>query len=217
MRTKNLAAGIVAAALCLALFAAPAYATISETKKMPNGSPVSVAGTIDRIDSAREFVLRDDTGRVRVSIESDQSAVLKNGMYVTVGGTIDRGIFTTNINATSVTTHKTLTQATKSALTKGTGLDVNGATATTIAKLPQKGLVKLHGVVVKIDNEKEFALQDATGTVNIDVLTNEYTALVPGAQVIVIGYVDGGLLSKDINATKITVVAEPKDGTTDER
>lgn len=201
-KSLALAAGILLAA------SQQAHATIADIKQMDNGAPVNIAGTVDRVDNAREFVLRDETGKITIDIQSDQSVVLSKDMVVSVGGTVDRGIFGTDINAVTVKPHKTLRDALADLVKPTTGLNLAGARATTIANLPDEGLVKLQGIVVKVQNEKEFTLQDGSGTVNIDIQSDKYAVLSKGTQVIVVGYVDSSPLSKDINATDVSVVAE---------
>lgn len=215
--TSQAAKHLAMAAALLFTTATVAQAAIADIKTMKNGAPVNIAGTVDRVDSARTFVLRDETGKITIDIESDQSVVLSKDMYVTVGGTVDSGIFGTDINAATVKPHKSLRDALADIVKPTTGLNIAGARATTIANLPDEGLVKLQGIVLKVQNEKEFTLQDGSGTVNIDIQSDKYAVLSKGTQVIVVGYVDSSAFSKDINATDVSVVAEAAAGTTAER
>lgn len=176
-------------------------------KDLPKGGNVTLSGTVDKIDNEREFVLRDSTGTIDVDIASNQSVVLEKGAQVTVNGVVDKGFFGTDINAATVTVHKGLAETIGEAIEGNTNISMEGATAVTIRNLPEQGIVKLSGIVTKVDNEKEFTLKDETGSINIDIESNEAAAVTKGAHVTVIGYVDNGVMGKDINARKVLIVS----------
>lgn len=192
----------------LALLSTTALAAtdIGAVKSLDNGNQVSLTATVDSVQNEREFTLRDATGTIKVDIESSQSVVLKQGDSVTVNGTVDKGVLGTDINASTVTVNK------KSAST----MDLNtlaeaplvNATAYNISNLPKQGLVRISGTVADVSNEKEFTLKDPTGSIDVNVESSENAAVTEGAQVTVIGYVQNGLFSKDINASKVQVVAD---------
>lgn len=191
-----------------ALFSTTAFGAIDTIKTMKSGSTVSIDGNVESIKNEREFTLRDKTGTINVDIESNQSVVLKQGDNVTVNGKLDKNVLGADINATTVTVNKNVAQAVGDAIEGRTGLSLEGATAYTINNLPKEGLVKISGKVSDVDNEKKFTVKDATGSIKVQVESAETAALTEGAEVTVIGYVDNGLLGKDINAHKVLVVAD---------
>lgn len=184
-----------------------ANGTIS-IKDLPDGGEVSLTGTVDAIDNEREFTLRDSTGAIDVEIKSAESVVLKKGDKVSVSGTIDKGLTSTEIDAKSVVVHKNISETIGEAIEGSTGVSIQGAESYHINNLPKEGMVKISGTVTEVDSEKEFTLKDSTGSIDIDVESSEAAALTKGAQVTVIGYVDNGMLGKDINATKVLVQAD---------
>lgn len=65
--------------------------------------------------------------------------------------------------------------------------------------------VSLTGTVEKVENEREFTIRDATGTVDVKIVSNQSVVLKPGDTVAVNGMLDGGVLDTDINATSVNV------------
>lgn len=204
---KSFSTTFVAAGL-IALVSTSALAAITTVKSMNNGSQVNVTGTVESVQNEREFTLRDKTGTINVDIESDQSVVLKKGDSVTVSGMVDKDLFGTDINASTVTVNKDMVEAVGDAIEGRTPISLEGATKYNINKLPKEGLVKVSGTVTEVDNEKEFTVKDSTGSIKVDVESAETAALTRGAEVTVIGYVDTGMFGKDINARKVLVIAD---------
>jgi uncharacterized protein YdeI (BOF family) len=199
---------VLVAASLTALVTTSALAAISTIKDMKNGSQVSISGTVENVKNEREFTLRDKSGTIDVDIDSNQSVVLKAGDTVSVLGVIDSGITGTDINAREVTVKKDLVKAITDSIEGNSTASLEGATSYNIKNLPKEGLVKVSGTVTDVDNEKAFTLKDDTGSVDVHVKSAEKAALTTGAQVTVIGYVDNGMFSKDINARKVLVVAD---------
>jgi len=71
-------------------------------KTIPASGLIKVNGTVDSIDNAKKFTLKDSTGNVDVNIKSSESASLTKGAHVTVIGYPDKGMLGTTINATKV-------------------------------------------------------------------------------------------------------------------
>lgn len=195
-------------AVTMALLSTSALAAINNIKDLKNGSQISITGTVDKIQNEREFTLRDQTGTIGVDIASNQSVVLKPGDTVTINGTLDKGLFSSDIDASKVVVNKTVARAVGDAIEGNTGISLEGATAYNINTLPNQGLVKVSGTVTDVDNEKKFTMKDATGDIKVKVESPEKAALIEGAQVTVIGYVDNTMFGKDINASKVLVVAD---------
>jgi uncharacterized protein YdeI (BOF family) len=204
---KNYSNGFVIAGLAT-LVSTSALAAIKDIKDMGNGSQVNITGTVDTVRNERKFLLRDASGTIAVEIASNQSVVLKQGDTVAVTGVVDKGMLTTDINASQVTVHKNVAQAVGDTIESRTGVSLEGATTYSINSLPKEGLVKVSGKVTDVDNEKKFTVADDTGSIKVDVQSPETAALTKGAEVTVIGYVDSGMLGKDINARKVLVVAD---------
>lgn len=191
----------------LSLLSTSALASIDSVKKLNEGSRVTVSGTVDDVKNEREFTLRDQTGTIDVDIQSNQSVVLKEGDNVTVQGSLSKGILNADIDASAVTVNKNVANAISDAIESRTSASFEGATSYDINNLPKEGLVKISGTVTDVDNEKEFTLRDMTGSITIDIKSAEAAALTEGAEVTVIGYVDSGILGKDIDARKVLVVS----------
>lgn len=192
-------------AALVALLSTSALADINSIKSQDDDTTVTVNGVVKEVEDTREFTLQDASGQIEVEIESTQSVVLKPGDKVTVEGKTDTDWFTTEIEAHTVTVHKDVSSAITDAIEGSTTLSFEGATTYHIANLPNKGLVKIAGTVIDVDNEKEFTLQDNTGKINVDVESAEAAALTEGASVTVIGLMDNDLTGKDVNATKVIV------------
>lgn len=79
------------------------------------------------------------------------------------------------------------------------------AATSTIDKLPDEGVVTLSGTVDSVENEREFTLRDATGTIGVDIESNESVVLKEGDRVTVSGTVDRDLAGTDINASRVDV------------
>lgn len=195
--------------LALILLSSSALAkNIDELKSMKGGSPVTFSATVDSVDNEREFTVRDKSGTIDVEITSEQSVVLEKGDKVTIIGKLDKNPLGTEINASKVTVSKNIARAVGDAIEGHTSVSLEGATSYDIKNLPKEGLVKVSGTVSDVDNEKEFTVRDATGSVNVDVKSEETVALTKGAEVTVIGYVDNGMFGKDIQAHKVLVIAD---------
>lgn len=200
-----------------ALLSTSALAANVMINQLPDSGTVTLSGTVSKVKNEKEFTLRDSSGTVDVNIENGQSVVLKEGAKVSVNGTVDKGILGKDINASSVTVDKSMSEAVSEGIEKNTSMSMEGAQNFTISQLPKEGKVKISGTVTDVDNEKEFTLKDASGSIDVDLDESaESAALKQGAEVTVIGYVDNGMTGKDINATKVMVIneASPAAGTT---
>lgn len=178
---------------------------------LPDKGTVTVSGTVEQMDSAREFRLHDDSGSVDVKLASGESAVLKQGDSVTVTGTVEKpllGLMGKDIVASNVQVHKSLSSALSDAITSSTGISLQKAETTQINQLPKQGMVRLIGTVQSVSGAKAFTLKDPTGTIDVSVQSSENAALAKGAEVSVIGYVKSGILGKHISATHVTVMAD---------
>jgi uncharacterized protein YdeI (BOF family) len=130
---------------------------------------------------------------------------VKNGDKVLVTGIVDKGFFSTNISARTVTADKTLGQTVGEAIDAVTGQNNNGAMqVATIKALPESGFIKIDGMVDSPENTK-FTLKDSTGTVEVDLKTTPASSLNQGAEVTVTGYVRKGILSKSVDATEVNM------------
>lgn len=185
-------------------------ATQTTIKSLPDKGEVSISGTVASVENEREFTLRDETGSIGVDIASNQSVVLKKGDKVTVTGMVDSGITGTDINASDVTVHKDMSEAMGDVIEGNTAISFEGASSYKISQLPKEGLVKISGTVSDVDNETAFTVRDDSGKIDVNMESAESAALTKGATVTVIGYVDSGLLGKDINAKKVLVVESAK-------
>ncbi|MBN8531292.1 MAG: NirD/YgiW/YdeI family stress tolerance protein [Alphaproteobacteria bacterium] len=206
----------MAAAGFLALLSTTALSAnqVNAIKNLENGNQVNITATVDSVQNEREFTLRDATGTIDVDLDSSgQSVVLKQGDTVTVSGVLDKGVLGTDINASSVTVNTKSSAVTPPPSVPLTGTanpadaPMVNATAYNIGNLPKQGLVKVSGTVADVNNEKEFTLKDQTGSIDVNIGSADNAAVTEGAQVVVIGYVENGLFSKDINASKVQVMA----------
>jgi Bacterial OB fold (BOF) protein len=74
-----------------------------------------------------------------------------------------------------------------------------------IHDLPDEGMVTLQGTVDSIQNEREFTLRDATGTIDVDIESNQSLTLRKGDTVTLTGTIDKGVTGTDINASNVQV------------
>jgi len=199
---KTIAAASLAAFLAVPALAAGA--SINTAKNLSDGASVSLSGTVEDFSNAKSFTLHDSTGTISVDTSSAPSVVLKNGDTVNVSGRLNKGVLGASVAATSVSEDKTLGQQVGSAINSITGDDEpSNAQAVNIKGLPDKGMVKVEGTVDSVSSEKKFTLRDSTGTVDVALKSEQSASLQKGASVTVFGYVNNGMLSKSIDATKI--------------
>jgi len=195
----------IAALLSTSALAATTAASI---KDLPNGGPVTLSGAVEDFNSAHSFMLRDQSGAVKVDLSSTKSVVLTDGEQVTVTGVIDKGFFTTDVAARNVSEDKGVGERIGAAIDSVTGQDAAGsARAVNIQSLPESGIVKINGKVESVGSEKQFTLRDSTGHIDIAIKSGESASLHKGTEVTVIGSVDNGILGKTINATEVDVVS----------
>lgn len=201
---------MMSAALVAGLLSTTAMAEMSNSnaKKMSDDSYVTISGTVDSVDNEREFTVRDGSGTIGVDLAPNESIVLKKGQQVTVSGTVDNDLGFVDVNAQNVYVHKGMTKSISDAMKSIPGVSTTDAQAFNIKDLPSQGMVKITGTVSDVNNEKEFTLRDDTGSINVDIVSDERAALTKGAEVTVIGNVDNGMMSKDIKATKVIVIAD---------
>jgi len=200
----------LASAAIATIISSSAMAEGIGTKNLPTQGDVKITGVVDSVKSEDGFVLKDSQGKVGVDIESNQSTVLKKGDKVTVSGTVDKSVMGTDINASKVDVAKPLSQGIGDVVAGLPGVSTAGVVAFNIGDLPDvdDAKVKVTGTVTDVDNEKEFTLEDDTGTVSVDITSAERAALTEGAEVTVIGTIDKGLIGKNIDAEKVLIVSD---------
>jgi len=71
-------------------------------KDLPDGGIITISGTIERIRNNHEFTLRDNTGVITVEVGPSQSMKLQEGAVATVAGTVEKGLLSTNLSASSI-------------------------------------------------------------------------------------------------------------------
>jgi len=80
----------------------------------------------------------------------------------------------------------------------------SATTATSVKDMPDGGQVTLSGTVEDFDSQHSFVLQDASGTVKIDLTSMKPTVLKEGTTVDVIGNVHSTLLGTDVVAQSVS-------------
>lgn len=195
------------------LFASIALAQKDSTTigNVPDKGSVTVSGTVKSVKNAREFTLHDNSGDINVRIVSNESMVLKKDDNVTVSGTVEKplwGLLGKKIAATTIQVHKDLPTALSDAFTKTTGISMEKAEAAKIGTLPDNGMVQLTGTVEKVSNEKNFRLQDGTGSIDVSIKSDENVVLTQGAEVTVVGYVNKSVFTKTLQATRVIVMTD---------
>ena len=190
----------------IAFASTSALASVSNVKRLEDGSSVTISGTVADVKNAQEFTLRDASGTITVDIGAAKSVVLEKGENVTVTGALKKGFLGlgTEINASNVKVNKPLAEKVSDAVEGNTPISFEGASAYKINSLPKDGLIKLSGTVGDVSNEKHFTLKDDTGSINVTIESPESAVVSAGANVTVIGYLDNGNQSL-INAKKVIV------------
>ncbi len=179
-------------------------------RNLPDKGNVTVSGQVKDMGSNREFTLSDESGTIKVSIPADESVVMKNGDKVTVSGTVDSsffGLIGKHIDASLVEVNKNPGEAMSDSLRKDTGISVDQAKTEQISHLSSQGMVKLSGTVADVIGPKSFTLEDGTGAITINMQSDENLALAKGAKVTLVGYVEEGMLGKDIRATHVIITS----------
>jgi uncharacterized protein YdeI (BOF family) len=194
------------------LIASSAFAVeTTPVSRLPNKGLFTLSGTVDQVKDTNEFVLRDDSGSIDVKVPASESVVIKKGDNVTVTGNVESGLWGLlgkNIQATNVEVKKDLTSAISDAVTQATGLSVDKAETASINTLPEEGMVKLTGTVDQVQSEKDFVLKDPTGSVAVNIQSDDNLVLAPGTEVSVIGYVSNTNLGKEVNATRVFLMSD---------
>lgn len=180
-------------------------------RNLPKEGSVTISGIVQDIQSEREFTLKDASGKIDVSIESNQSTVIAKGDDVTVTGKIESSVMGKYIAASSVDVKKGLSASLSDAIEGHTSISLDNAKKEKISNLPDEGLVKITGTVEDVDDEKNFTVKDSTGEIDVAIESEENAVITKGAAVTVIGYVDRGLLSKNILAKRVIVTADAGD------
>lgn len=190
------------------LLSTTAFADTILIKDLPKQGEVTISGIVSDINNEREFTLKDANGdKIDVDITSNQPIILKKGAKITVTGTIDKPLLgKKDINATLINTEQEAQQSLGDTIAAHTATSLEGAEIYQIKDLPEEGLVKVSGTVINVANEKEFTLTDQTGTIDIDLEGGVAAAVKKGTKVTVIGYIDKGVISKDINATRVIIL-----------
>jgi uncharacterized protein YdeI (BOF family) len=70
--------------------------------ELPQQGMVKLLGTVDTVGDAKKFTLKDASGSVDVTIESEEKVALTKGAEVTVIGYVDSGLLGKKIHATRV-------------------------------------------------------------------------------------------------------------------
>lgn len=192
------------------LAATSALAATTEIKALPKSGVVTLEGVVESVQNEREFTLRDNSGKIGVDMPKNQSVVFKVGSKVTVNGEIDRDLAGVDINATRVDVHNGLAQEISNNIEGTTDMSLQGATAYEIKSLPDSGLVKVTGTVSDVDDERNFTVKDATGSIDVELTSAQTAALTEGARVTVVGRVDKGITGKDLEASQVIVLANAK-------
>ena len=197
------------AASLIVLASSAALANVTDIKGMSDGSEVSVTGQVENVRSTRDFTLHDSTGVIDVQINSTQSVALRIGDRVTVNGVLDKGAtgMGAKIKDGNLDVKKDITTAVNDVIEANTAVSPDGISTYNIVSLPQKGMAKISGIVTDVENEKKFTMKDSTGSINVD-MADGAAAITVGTQVTVIGYMDRGLLSREITASKLLVVSD---------
>jgi uncharacterized protein YdeI (BOF family) len=187
-----------------------AIAAETTIRALPNQGTVTVSGTVEKVKSAREFTLRDPSGKIDVEVDSPESAVLKPGDKVIVTGQIDKkffGLAGKEIDATNVSVNQPT--ALSGTIPPESGVSMDQTQNVPINQLPNDGLVKLSGTVDDVKSEKNFTMKDNTGTVDVKIQSDDNIILNRGEQVTVLGYVSTSpLMGKDVRATQVIVAAD---------
>jgi uncharacterized protein YdeI (BOF family) len=187
-----------------------AIAAETTIRALPDRGNVTVSGTVEKVKSAREFTLRDPSGKIDVEVDSPESAVLKPGDNVIVTGKIEKkffGLAGKEIDATNVRINQG--GALSQTMPQDSGVSMDQTQNVPINQLPNDGLVKLSGTVDAVKSEKNFTMKDNTGAVDVQIQSNENIMLTPGAEVTVLGYVTTSpLMGKDVRATQVIVAAD---------
>lgn len=178
---------------------------------LPIQGSVTVRGMVEKVLDPRHFTLRDETGVATVEVQSNQSLILKQGASVTVNGTSDGTASHITLRATDVSENKSAVQGLADAVSAVPGLPLTDAASYTIAQLPSKGDAKVTGTVTQVFSAKEFHMTDKTGGINVDVPPEQSALIRKGARVTVIGNVGHDAVGKDINATRIIVIADARE------
>jgi uncharacterized protein YdeI (BOF family) len=76
--------------------------SIHRLENLPEGRRVRLSGKVDSVSGSRIFTLRDSTGTVDVFSAQSLSEDVKEGFEVSVTGRVRRGLFGTEIKATSI-------------------------------------------------------------------------------------------------------------------
>jgi uncharacterized protein YdeI (BOF family) len=192
-----------------AMVAFDASADEGTIRSLPAKGNITISGTVQDVQSEREFTLRDDSGTIDVSIKSNKSAVIAKGDNVTVKGKMESGMLGKKyIAASDVKVGKDLTSSISDAIEAHTSISLENAKKAKIASLPEEGLVKIAGTVDDVKDEKNFTVKDTTGSINVSIESDENVVLTKDAAVTVIGFVDKGLLGKSILAKHVIITAD---------
>ncbi len=194
-----------------ALAEQPSSSVVSSISTLPDKGSATLTGTVEKIDGPREFTLRDDSGDIKVRLTTNESFVFKPGDTVSVTGTVEEpffGLGGKRIDASYVHVQKTLGSALSDTVTNTTGISMDQATPAQINSLPDQGMVKVTGAVDNVVNAKDFILKDPTGSIDVNIQSDENVALARGADVTVVGYVAKSPLgNKSIRATHVMVTS----------
>lgn len=93
------AAGLISVLAYPALAATSAQSTI---RQLPDAGSVIIAGTIDKVKDDKNFVLKDGSGSIDVEVAFDNPPALVEGDRVSVIGNVDKGFFSKEVDATSI-------------------------------------------------------------------------------------------------------------------
>lgn len=205
---------ITAATLAAILMSGTAMAETTIKQLTQTGSNVSISGTVDSVQNANKFTLRDSAGST-IDVNSNAALNVKKGDRVDVSGTLNSELLGLGkqINAASVNTD---VSATASAATKGTLTNVKesikdgahsvketatnlvdkaqdklapsaGGEVSAIAQLPDSGDVAIRGTVASVTNDKhKFTLRDNAGK-TIDINHTQAMNVAAGDTVLVRG------------------------------
>lgn len=77
-------------------------AKLAQINQLPDQGMVKVNGTVDQISDPKNFVLKDDTGLINVSVQSADNVVVAKGTEVTVTGYVSKDALGRRLSASHV-------------------------------------------------------------------------------------------------------------------
>ncbi|MET0156059.1 MAG: hypothetical protein ABW189_08170 [Rickettsiales bacterium] len=165
-------------------------------KDLPKSGPVTLTGTVDSVDGATSFTLRDADGNT-IDVKTNADVTLQKGDFVKVQGTLDDEISETGREITFASVTRL---GSHSVGTPKIGDDARAFAgkrpASRIAELPYNGPVLIAGTVESVKDGETFLLRDSAG-ITIDVKTPAKLNVSQGENVVVQGSIQYSLTGTD--------------------